>query len=302
MATPLYTSVLNRSSASTSTSKAALSEEESKIVLNKLVLSYLIHHGYSKTVRAFQKQQDIVLKAKSTAADDGDVDMDNDAVKENAVEGSLEDDIERRTRVVDAVIRGDIDLAISETEKYHPSVLKAEEGLMLFKLRCRKFVELILQTAAMKRELDAMEERREMHASHSYADGEGFEESMDMDIDDDQIRETPVQVEPMSKGAGKRRAESGLVSAAQYEAALNAAIEYGKALRTDYKADTRPGVQQLLTQTFSIIAFHDPLGQRGEIANFVSADVRTQLAGELNQAILSESIPGLLRFSPLTHI
>ena len=92
------------------------------------------------------------------------------------------------------------------------------------------------------------------------------------------------------------------MSAAQYEAALNAAIEYGKALRTDYKADTRPGVQQLLTQTFSIIAFHDPLGQRGEIANFVSADVRTQLAGELNQAILSESIPGLLRFSSLTFI
>ncbi|KAJ2933593.1 hypothetical protein H1R20_g3540, partial [Candolleomyces eurysporus] len=287
MATPLYTSILNPGR-SASTSKAALSEEESKIVLNKLVLSYLIHHGYSKTVRAFQKQQDIVLKAKSATADDGDVDMDSDAAKENAVEVSLEDDIERRTRVVDAVIRGDIDRAITETEKYHPTVLKAEEGLMLFKLRCRKFVELILETAAMKRELDALEARRERPTfAPPIADGDGLEESMDMDIDDDQTCELSApQVEPISKGAGKQRAENGLVSAAQYEAAINAAIDYGKALRADYKGDTRQVVKQLLTQTFSIIAFHDPLGQRGEMANFVSVNARTQLASELNQAIL----------------
>ena len=47
---------------------------------------------------------------------------------------------------------GDVDGALHDTTTTFPTVLEREQGLMLFKLRCRKFVELILDTAdALKR-------------------------------------------------------------------------------------------------------------------------------------------------------
>jgi hypothetical protein len=36
-------------------------------------------------------------------------------------------------------------------QRWHPKVLEREEGLMRFKLRCRKFVELILEAAELKK-------------------------------------------------------------------------------------------------------------------------------------------------------
>lgn len=42
---------------------------------------------------------------------------------------------------------GDVDGALNDTTTAFPTVLEREQGLMLFKLRCRKFVELILEAA-----------------------------------------------------------------------------------------------------------------------------------------------------------
>lgn len=320
MATPLYTSILKPgTSASSATPKAAVSEEESKVVLNKLVLSYLIHHGYSKTVRAFQKHQDVVIRSKSAVSDDKDFDMAAASpIKESFTEDNLEDDIERRTRIVSAVVKGDIDLAISDTEKYHPTVLKAEASLMLFKLRCRKFVELILESAAMKKEMELAKDRDTPRTEPPFVtpaavvpsippstDGDWFEESMDMDVDDDGAGHNesmpntlavgsgdtdtiPSRLEPDSVRAGKQKADGfgGLVSTAQYEAALSAAIVYGQSLSDDYKGDTRSEVKQLVKQTFGILAWEDLLRVGGETAEFVSVEARVRLASELNQAIL----------------
>lgn len=47
---------------------------------------------------------------------------------------------------------GDVDSALKDAKLTFPSVLEREQGLMLFKLRCRKFIELILIAAdALKR-------------------------------------------------------------------------------------------------------------------------------------------------------
>lgn len=47
---------------------------------------------------------------------------------------------------------GDVDGALNDTTTTFPTVLEREQGLMLFKLRCRRFVELILDAAdALKR-------------------------------------------------------------------------------------------------------------------------------------------------------
>ena len=42
---------------------------------------------------------------------------------------------------------GDIDGALNDTTSMFPAVLEREQGIMLFKLRCRKFVELVLIAA-----------------------------------------------------------------------------------------------------------------------------------------------------------
>ena len=300
MATPLYSGILNPGSSEPSFGpKRALSEEESKVVLNKLVLSYLVHHGYSKTVRAFQKHQDGVVNSKSATGLEEDFEMESASpVKEALTEDSLGDDIEKRTRIVNAVANGDVDQALMETEKYHPAVLKADASLMLFKLRSRKFVELVLEAAAMKKARERGESRVELSASASStaggsmtasadADGDWFEESMDMDVDDDgAAQRSPSKIEPGSVRAGKQRAEEDIDAA--HDAALRAAIAYGQSLKTDYEADPRPEVKQLFNKTFGILAYTDPLTAGGEVSAFVSAEARAQLANELNTGILSE--------------
>ncbi|KAF6766434.1 ran-binding protein 10 [Ephemerocybe angulata] len=290
MATPLYTSILKPGTPASS--------------------AYPKGGGIRRrTVRAFQKHQDVVIRSKSAVSDDKDFDMAAASpIKESFTEDNLEDDIERRTRIVSAVVKGDIDLAISDTEKYHPTVLKAEASLMLFKLRCRKFVELILESAAMKKEMELAKDRDTPRTEPPFVtpvavvpsippstDGDWFEESMDMDVDDDGAGHNEVHakhascwLEPDSVRAGKQKADGfgGLVSTAQYEAALSAAIVYGQSLSDDYKGDTRSEVKQLVKQTFGILAWEDLLRVGGETAEFVSVEARVRLASELNQAIL----------------
>lgn len=60
--------------------------------------------------------------------------------------------LDARSKIVKSLIAGDVDGALRDTAATFPTVLEREQGLMLFKLRCRKFVELILDTAdALKR-------------------------------------------------------------------------------------------------------------------------------------------------------
>ena len=55
---------------------------------------------------------------------------------------------------------GDVDGALNDTTSTFPTVLEREQGLMLFKLRCRKFVELILTAAeVLKRTRDGLPQR-----------------------------------------------------------------------------------------------------------------------------------------------
>ena len=266
-----------------------LTEEHTKSMISRLVLSYLIHHGYAKAAQSLQQQQALLednLRKVATA----DQDMVTDSIlsgNEKMDLSTLEDDIERRTRIVNAVVTGNIDLAISETAKYHPLVLEAEAGLMLFRLRCRKFVELVLEASELKKRRKA--EQVDKVASMEI-DGMDDVDWVGMEIDDE-LKE-PIDVghsngflgPTTSVGLGKRReSTTSLV-----EQALNRAISYGQSLANDYKADTRPEVKQLFKRTFAIVAWDDPREAGGLVAEVVSPEARISLANELNQAILSE--------------
>jgi len=63
---------------------------------------------------------------------------------------SLEDESDTisRQHIMSAIVSGDIDFALSETRSKYPAAIDAKGGWMLFRLRCRKFVELVLEAAA----------------------------------------------------------------------------------------------------------------------------------------------------------
>jgi len=254
--------------------------DKSKPTIDSLVLSYLTHHGYSKTATAFKSQS-------------------QGASSNNASSSSEPSPIDTRTSIVKAVAKGDIDAALAATELNYPGVLEKEQGLILFKLRCRKFVELLLETAeALKRvkkeEEDAEANKREVaferraRSAHSAVhEGDGLD---GMDIDEDAFHpphtngfaKSPEPV--MMSRRGRQRPSAEWTDAAQI--ALDDALSYGQRLEMDYKADVRPEVRAHLKRTFSVVAYEDPLAVGGEVAEIAGQESRELLATELNQAIL----------------
>ena len=302
--------------------------------INELVLSYLSHHGYAKTARAFQGQCErrggfssggsggdeeapIPVPPPPTNSHELDVDMDMELaspIKTNTLLtadtstnasasasegrglGIHTNDIELRTQIVNSVIKGDIDTALRETERLYPKVLERESGIMLFKLRCRKFVELILEAAELKRAMTGEETAPD---------------EMDVDVEEKEIVEAETNgygVSGSSIGGsgsaaipikGKRKQSfssphhppsSHGALAARYESTLSSAISYGQTLQSDYKTDSRPEVRGIFKKTFGIVAYEDPLGAGGEAAEVAGHAARVRLATELNQDILRECL------------
>ncbi|KAF9263120.1 SPRY-domain-containing protein [Marasmius fiardii PR-910] len=273
-------------------------EEQTKRTLNRLVLSYLAHHGYVKTSRAFQKQAEtltptlstsLAVPSSSTVTADHDVEMADTSTSApssrttGSVIHSLEAaEIELRTRIVNSILERDIDSALSETQKCYPAALEAEEGLMKVKLRCRKFIELLLVAAEMKKSLNG----GSMAGDEERLDGEG-EDGMGMEVDDDAVVDG-VSMNGFGPGSptGGRHISRSNSAQARCKAALNEAIAYGQSLENEYRSDKRPEVQAIFKRTFSVVAYEDPLAVGGSIVEVVGHEARVQLANELNQAIL----------------
>ncbi|KAH9855764.1 SPRY-domain-containing protein [Lenzites betulinus] len=301
-------------------------DEESRGPLRKLVLAYLAHHGYARTARAFQKQcaarskgaltmqpktepagEDAAMAVDTvddapTATSSADVDFDS--------EFGLDQDLNTRLSITNAIIHGDIDTALSLIRAHHSSVLEREQGLVLFRLRCRKFVELVLEAGeALRRVKDAEREAAAarapdpMGAMTASFDGvvDGIMGEMDgmgaMDVDDPshEAHSTPSASTPTVSAV----APSGTTSAspapvqsahaalaAVAKTALHTALSYGQTLETDYKSDLRVGVRTHLRRTFGVVAYDDPIGAGGEVAEIAGQAARDALAAEVNQAIL----------------
>jgi hypothetical protein len=301
-------------------------EEQLRVPINRLVLSYLTHHGYARTARLFQAQcgrrktmtgevgvstsvadpavsglgvRPSVEMAKITS-DDQDMDVDGIVPKEVPVE---EDDIELRTRIVNSVVAGDVDTALTETDKHYPTVFESDAGLMFFKLRCRKFVELILEAAELKKRMKAEELEMAVEQDEEQDDppveNNGFVDmdASDMDIDDDAFTvpttnglgagRTPAHAPPKRKQPVTSLDCRIVTTAIQYEKALNTAITYGQTLQNDYKTDSRPEVKTIFKRTFGIVAYVDPMEAGDDVTEIVGQEARVKLANEMNQAILS---------------
>ncbi|KAH0838642.1 hypothetical protein J3R83DRAFT_6967 [Lanmaoa asiatica] len=309
----------------------SVADPSDKIPLNDLVLSYLSHHGYARTARAFESQchtrGGFSTRAPSVASapepmtvapistDDYVMDMDigdgplTASTPRSAVLAPIPvDDIELRTHIIQSVIAGDVDTALTATRKHFPLVLQADAGLMLFKLRCRKFVELVLEAAELKKRMTAEESEMNVEGcgpvSRSVSgsvlesvsedtvgsDGGVMIDGVGMDIDDGEAEvDTPdvsghtemgmlTSSAPIAIGPSRKPSVISLSStsswagatAAQYGSALERAVAYG----------------QELGRTSVIMAYDDPLEAGGDAAEVAGQAARVALATELNQAIL----------------
>ncbi|KAG2180488.1 hypothetical protein INT44_003492 [Umbelopsis vinacea] len=101
-------------------------------ILDQLVYSFLLHHGYSRTA-------EVLLK---NVKDTKDVDL----VSEESIEDDhlfdSKSDLVHRQDIRTAIIAGDIDCAINLTQAHFPQVL-VHDDLMLFRLQKRKFIEML---------------------------------------------------------------------------------------------------------------------------------------------------------------
>jgi len=206
------------------------------------------------------------------------------------------DDIDNRTHIVRAILAGDIDTVLADIQTHFPRALDADAGLVLFKLRCRKFVELVLDAAELKKRMRA--EEAEMNAEVG-EDDKSTLDGMEMDVDDDADASSAgimngygsgsssaIPIKPKRKGSFTSYSHSSLsgATASQYESALESAVAYGQELQSDYK--DRPEVRAIFKRTSVIMAFDDPLEAGGDAAEVAGQAARINLATEVNQAIL----------------
>lgn len=165
-----------------------------------------------------------------------------------------------------AILEGDMDKALKYTNAYFPKVLQ-DNPHILFKLRCRKFLEMMCKcsdssSAATTQGKDRAEE--EMEVDDGYSDGEG--------MDTEEPAPTTRAVDDTTK----------------FHELLTEAVQYGQQLRMDYPSDEYGGDKQYLDDIFSLVAYPDP---RSSVhGHHLDASGRVAVADDLNSAILGMSL------------
>ncbi|GBE78657.1 SPRY-domain-containing protein [Sparassis crispa] len=295
-------------------------EEEARVPMQQLVLAYLSHHGYARTARAFRAQcartaEEVLRPPLLVKEEDNDarglakaeeqeelMDMDDDPLPTSAaytlaptvasapapsssVEVDLSDpeayDLQTRLAIVHAVLAGDIDNALAALRVYHSAALAAQDGLLLFRLRCQKFVELVLQAGDALKRVKEKEKDLEDGMAEDALDGTPAPEKDNEEMDIDDPAPTPSHAKPSDFPSPPPDTPAVLA-----KAALHTALSYGQELEADYKTDVRPGVRAHLRRTFGVVAYHEPARAGGAIGALAGQQARASLAAEVNQAIL----------------
>ncbi|KAG5363648.1 Ran-binding protein 9 [Yarrowia sp. B02] len=131
-------------------------------LINNLVMSYLTHVGYVDTAEALYQDvlRDQDMREEGTG---GDVSMEppsDEGLKSLA--SYLSPDITVRHKIRGLILSGDIDGAMALVEEHYPSVFESQD-MVLFQLKCRKFVELLQANEV----IEAVEYGRELKMEYS---------------------------------------------------------------------------------------------------------------------------------------
>ncbi|KAF9326647.1 hypothetical protein BG006_009945 [Podila minutissima] len=216
-------------------------------------------------------------------------------------------DAERRKNIRIAIMAGEIDCAMRLLEDHYPGIMDQNED-MLLQLRCRKFVEMVTSSSSHLKALDKQEKLGGSHHDMEMADTNGYTQRKT----DTQLESTPEPMDvdqannlnksltarkkakmvdesatPTTKGASSDEGLEGL-------GRLKDAIKYGQYLQEQYRDSQRSSIQDMLIDSFSVLAYSDP---EPGVSLTASAPVskpitRKAVADTVNTAILaSQNLP-----------
>ncbi|KAK4121115.1 SPRY-domain-containing protein [Parathielavia appendiculata] len=249
-------------------------------LIQQLVLQFLQHDGYVETARAFAEELQEEKKALRLTPDE----------PVQGINVRDDEDAHNRQRIRRAVLEGDIDCAMRYTNTYYPTVLRENEQVY-FRLRCRKFIEMIRKEAVLNMQLE--EQRRNSHRGATNEpradDGENGDEEMlgagiittaaatttgggqDNDLDMTMVEDGAAGDDVAAAGVSKLSQEL---------------LAYGMELRAEFKGDPRRETARRLDEIFSLIAYPNPLKVK-EVAHLLDGSGRVAVAEELNSAVLT---------------
>ncbi|KAF9908642.1 hypothetical protein EC991_009669 [Linnemannia zychae] len=239
--------------------------------LSKLVLSYMIHHGYSESARQFASDLAPHSSNQKSHGTQGSDEFDC---------ASMVQDTERRKEIQRTILSGDIDHAMAMLEESYPGITTNNED-MLLQLRCRKFVEMVSSASSPLRALDSQSRTKsakasasddvEMQEQQEAGSSIGTTSTITMDID---------HKPPVAESNGAPQLE-GL-------GVLKDAIQYGQFLHEQYKHTRRASVNIMLLDTFSVLAYSDVDSSSGSGSHSSSKAIsREKVASTVNLAILA---------------
>ncbi|KUJ18418.1 uncharacterized protein LY89DRAFT_48210 [Mollisia scopiformis] len=243
----------------TSTAKLAPPMDETELI-QALVLQALAHDGYVETARAFAEEVHAEKKALSLDP--------NEVVK--GFDVKEDEDASHRQRIRTAVLEGDVDKALKYTNAYYPSVLKDNEHVY-FRLRCRKFIEMVRQAAELQNASSKIIKKSNGHNGDWYDDIINH----DMELDD----------HPNSNNYDRMDTEELPESQNEHLRLLQDTLVYGTELQAEFKDDPRREVKKGLDDIFALMAYEDPLKVK-EVSHLLDPGGRMAVAEELNSAIL----------------
>ncbi|RMZ76045.1 hypothetical protein DV737_g4992, partial [Chaetothyriales sp. CBS 132003] len=235
-------------------------------LMQTLVLQYLTHDGYVETAAAFAQEVNRENQALSRVQPAAAVDV---APVDTTEAG-------QRQKIRSAILKGDIDLAIAITDTHFRDVLRdPQHRLLLFHLKCRKWVELISRAADLR--------SAEQAAAKSRRTSNGYTKGSSSAVVDDFAQDMDLDEAP-NDSAGPSQPDSNAAHDSQYRQLMDQAMTYGMELQMYYRDEDDGEIESALRRIFSLVAYDNPKDSaNGEL---LDRKGRSQVAEELNSAIL----------------
>lgn len=270
---------------------ALIPADESQFI-HQLVSQYLAHDGYVDTAQAFAEE--IVEEARALANDENasipypEAVEDLDALNRQSKSYHLCLNVGMLTcfaEIRSAILQGDIDKALKHTTAYYPSVLRENENIY-FKLRCRKFIEMIRRSNELREQSHSVPTPPSKRSTASTLNNRSSVLTDDYDFE----MELDDQLNPPASWDGQHQnddmgdeddMEDMQTKVQQQE---NETLAYGQELQAEFANDPRREVQRALRDTFALIAYENV--KQSTLAPLLDVSGRVPVAEELNSAIL----------------
>ena len=197
-------------------------------------------------------------------------------------------DVIRRQKVCAALRAGNVEYVLQVLEHYYPSVLlhtdkgKTRNGVsvlldtkdgkldLLFRLRCQKFVELLLAISESPEGSMSVDEEAE-------DEEEQIASALILSRTSSPLNPKPIE--------STDDLQPNLTKASTMEDVLH----YGAELNSLYSASSNsPDIQRHLNLVFSLVAYGDPRNTGSELSRLCDQTAREELAEEVNSAMLGK--------------